>query len=225
MRKGFTLAEVLITIGIIGVVAAMTLPALVGHYRKVEAASRIKKFYSAMQQAIVMSEAVNGDSKEWVKADVQLDSDGNIDYDAQGEVSKDFFMQYLAPYFKYTKIISGKNTVEEDGTKSGTYTAVYLADGSSVQFYNGVCMDVIFDINGDRKPNTPGIDEFVFFFCLSPEAREGHCRNNKQAFCTPSYEARTRDELKDKCKTRAYLCSSLLEHDNWEFKKDYPYKL
>ncbi len=34
MRKGFTLAEVLITIGIIGVVAAMTLPALVGYYRK-----------------------------------------------------------------------------------------------------------------------------------------------------------------------------------------------
>ena len=95
MRKGFTLAEVLITIGIIGVVAAMTLPALVGHYRKVEAASRIKKFYSAMQQAIVMSEAVNGDSKEWVKADVQLDSDGNIDYDAQGEVSKDFLCSIL----------------------------------------------------------------------------------------------------------------------------------
>lgn len=225
MRKGFTLAEVLITIGIIGVVAALTLPALVGHYRKVEAASRIKKFYSAMQQAILMSEAVNGDSKEWVKAETQRDSEGNTDYDAQGKVSKDFFMQYLAPYFKYTNIVSGKNTVEEDGTKSGTLTKVYLADGSYFSFNNGSCMDVIFDINGDRKPNTPGIDEFVFFFCLSPEAREGHCRNNKQAFCTPSYEARTRDELKDKCKTRAYLCSSLLEHDNWEFKKDYPYKL
>ena len=34
MKKGFTLAEVLITLGIIGIVAAMTLPALVGRYKK-----------------------------------------------------------------------------------------------------------------------------------------------------------------------------------------------
>ena len=32
--KAFTLAEVLITIGIIGIVAALTLPTLIGNYRK-----------------------------------------------------------------------------------------------------------------------------------------------------------------------------------------------
>lgn len=225
MRKGFTLAEVLITLGIIGIIASLTLPAVIGHYKKVETASRLKKFYSSMQQAIVMSEAVNGDSKEWVKAETQKDSEGNIDYDAQDKAVKDFFMQYLAPYFKYTNIVSGKNIVEEDGTKSGTVTKVYLSDGSSFIFNNGTCMDIIFDINGERKPNTPGKDQFTFFFCLSPEEIKGHCRNSKRAFCTPSYEARTRDELKNRCKTNAYHCSSLLEYDNWEFKDDYPYKL
>lgn len=42
MKKGFTLAEVLITLGIIGVVAAMTMPSLIQNYRKKEATTRIK---------------------------------------------------------------------------------------------------------------------------------------------------------------------------------------
>ena len=40
----FTLAEVLITLGIIGIVAAMTLPALVGKYQKVQTVNQLKKF-------------------------------------------------------------------------------------------------------------------------------------------------------------------------------------
>ena len=38
---GFTLAEVLITLGIIGVVAAMTLPSVIHNYKKKEASSRL----------------------------------------------------------------------------------------------------------------------------------------------------------------------------------------
>ncbi len=34
MKNGFTLAEVLITLGIIGIVAAMTMPALIANYQK-----------------------------------------------------------------------------------------------------------------------------------------------------------------------------------------------
>ena len=49
---GFTLAEVLITLGIIGVVAAMTMPALVAAYNNHITEVRLKKFYSIMNQAI-----------------------------------------------------------------------------------------------------------------------------------------------------------------------------
>ena len=56
MKNGFTLAEVLITLGIIGIVAAMTLPALVGKYQKKVTVTRLKKFYSTMQQAIQLAE-------------------------------------------------------------------------------------------------------------------------------------------------------------------------
>ena len=228
-KAAFTLAEVLITLGIIGVVAAMTLPALVGHYRKVEASSRLKKFVSSMEQAIRFSEAVNGDSKEWSKPATQFDNEGNIDYEAQGKVSKEFFMTYLAPYIKYTSIEDGKNTVDEDGNKSGTATTVYLADGSSFSFNNGGCMDIRFDINGVQKPNEFGKDRYAFVMCFSKSKRLSNCGSDKKAFCSygtgRSGANNTRAKALADCTRNGYWCSSLLELDGWEFKEDYPYKL
>ena len=49
--KGFTLAEVLITLGIIGVVAAMTIPTLNNHLRGKKLESQFKKTYSELNQA------------------------------------------------------------------------------------------------------------------------------------------------------------------------------
>lgn len=50
--SGFTLAEVLITLGIISVVAAMTLPSLMNKIQKRDTAARLKKFYSAMNRRL-----------------------------------------------------------------------------------------------------------------------------------------------------------------------------
>lgn len=59
-NNGFTLAEVLITLGIIGVVAAMTLPSLVNNYKNKELKTRTKKTYSLIQQAIQKYQADSG---------------------------------------------------------------------------------------------------------------------------------------------------------------------
>ena len=53
-RAGFTLAEVLITLGVIGIVAALTMPALIANYQKKVLETRIKKFYSVLNQAAKM---------------------------------------------------------------------------------------------------------------------------------------------------------------------------
>ena len=54
MKKnlGFTLAEVLLTLGIIGVVAAMTIPMLITNYQKKQVAAQLKESYSVFQQAV-----------------------------------------------------------------------------------------------------------------------------------------------------------------------------
>lgn len=51
MKKAFTLAEVLITLGVIGVVAAMTMPSLVANYQKKVWVNQLKKTVSVMNQA------------------------------------------------------------------------------------------------------------------------------------------------------------------------------
>lgn len=60
MKRAFTLAEVLITLGIIGVVAAMTIPTLIANTRGAQYRSRLKKAISTISQAAKMSQAQYG---------------------------------------------------------------------------------------------------------------------------------------------------------------------
>lgn len=78
-EKAFTLAEVLITLGIIGVVAALTLPSLISRYKKQVIATRLEQFASIWQQAIRMAEIENGETTTWdgftpLNADAMLES-------------------------------------------------------------------------------------------------------------------------------------------------------
>ena len=63
-KAAFTLAEVLITIGIIGVVAAMTLPALIADYKDKELETRTKKAFSIINQAAVRAQEAMGQPGE-----------------------------------------------------------------------------------------------------------------------------------------------------------------
>lgn len=55
--KGFTLFEVLITLGIIGVVAALTIPTLIANYKEKEFVIRAKNAYSIIQNAVQLTRA------------------------------------------------------------------------------------------------------------------------------------------------------------------------
>ena len=65
-KCAFTLAEVLITLGIIGVVAAITLPVIIQNHQKHVVENRLKSFYSIINQAVRMSEIDNGPAAEWI---------------------------------------------------------------------------------------------------------------------------------------------------------------
>jgi prepilin-type N-terminal cleavage/methylation domain-containing protein len=209
-KRAFTLAEVLITLGIIGVVAALTMPALVASYKKKETITRLKKFYSMMSQAIKLSEAENGDAKTW-----------NYIVNSDADQTYDFFMHYLAPYMKYLKV-ENKTTV--DGAATGEVvdkTHVYLADGSVFYIHGGGCVDLNLDVNGDKPPNKGGVDRFAFLLC---PVSDDNCGPGV-TFCTYNlYVLKTREQALDFCKNiYGIACSRLLEIDGWEFKDDYPY--
>lgn len=74
------MAEVLITLGIIGIIAAMTLPALIGKYQKKVTVERLKVAYSKVNEIVSNSEMENGEVNYW-------------DYTMSNE---DFFNLYIA---------------------------------------------------------------------------------------------------------------------------------
>ena len=75
-RFGFTLAEVLITLGIIGVVAAMTMPTLMNSTQGAQYKAAYKKALSALSQAVTLNVALDewsfadADNKTYVLADM-----------------------------------------------------------------------------------------------------------------------------------------------------------
>jgi len=105
-QYAFTLAEVLITLVIIGIVAALTMPMFIQKQRTLEVENKLKKIYSTMNQAILMSETVNGPKTFWNFSDPE------------------FLDKYILPFIKKTKI----EIVQ--GVSSYKYAKVFLADGS-----------------------------------------------------------------------------------------------
>jgi len=91
--RAFTLAEVLITLGIIGVVAAMTMPTLIQKHRKTVAETGLKKFYTIMNQAIQLSVNDNGETKYWEFTEATYAPEPN----------KQFYNKYLKKYLKTLK--------------------------------------------------------------------------------------------------------------------------
>ena len=73
-NKAFTLAETLIVIGIIGVVAALTLPNLNHATGDKETVTKVKKIYSALTDAVDRAQAVYGDFDSWFN---ELDCGGD----------------------------------------------------------------------------------------------------------------------------------------------------
>ena len=150
--KAFTLAEVLITLGIIGIVAAMTLPALVGKYQKKVTVERLKKAYTVLSQAVLMSVKDHEAIEYW-----------NFELSSQ-----EFMDTYLKPYFQ---------NIASEITSSDTirYSKKYaLADGTTFSGWmfknpNPANHDITtfyrleVDINGEQKPNLAGRDIFYYY--------------------------------------------------------------
>lgn len=100
-KAAFTLAEILISLGIIGIVAALTLPAIISNYKKSVIETSVKKFYTNINQAIIMSERENGDMHGWSRTAY---------YDDGASTWDTYFDKYVIT-IKRIKTRDGKNTI------------------------------------------------------------------------------------------------------------------
>ena len=226
-RAAFTLAEVLITLGIIGVVAALTLPMLIQNYKKTETVSRLKKFYSTMSQAIMMSELENGPAGDWE----HISMIGSDSKEISGEVNRAgslaYFNKYLAKYLKYTDVVEDSKLMEDgqDADDTSKFILVKMYDGSYVYLKTGQCIDMRVDIDGLRGQNQFGKDIFAFLICSKGVASSMQCGSPDKAFCPQGGNAKDRTKALSNCEKYPSSCAGLIMYDGWEIKSDYPFKL
>ncbi len=211
------MAEVLITLGIIGIVAALTMPSLIQHHRKQEIETRLKKAYNTISNAIRMSELDNGPMKDWPQG-MQM----NVE---------EFWAVYLNPYFNGAKVC---NTYLDCGYKTSLYGPKWsfanwdpktdnsrilfqLNDGTVVfmprntgkyddkgEYIPIFVSDLLIDVNGNKLPNEAARD--VFYFVRD--------YNNSRIYAP-----------KGDCSTNRQACTYEIMSNGWKIPDDYPLKL
>ena len=195
MKKAFTLAEVLITLGIIGVVASLTIPTLVNNYRKKQFETGLKKEYSVLLQALDMykqdnetplkkedTDQLHAEFKNKIKPYLKILVDCRDDQAGgyKGQCVQDK---------KYTYKTYSSNIAKEDLFDDGQ---IILNDGSHLLFENmgnGYNVFVSIDVNGYKKlPNKWGEDVFTFQLMndgkLLPMGAEGTSFRNTATYCS-----------------------------------------
>ena len=179
--KGFTLAEVLITLGIIGVVAAMTIPTLIHKFNNKALETQYKKSVSIVSQVIMKAKAdfgIDNFAKYCSTYIISEDLYPNkqechlilykslLNVDGQTSTNDKKSGRYISRTNDVIRTYNNKQTVTETALAGigypifGTYV---MNDGSYINFYiieNELYIGV--DTNGGKKPNRLGHDIFVF---------------------------------------------------------------
>lgn len=230
IKKGFTLAEVLITLGIIGIVAAMTIPMLISKYQKRVIETTLKEDFSIFSQV----------NKMMIANDVAFNMDAANDNDA---ALQKWFETYMLPYMKVssacyngkkgcwsdnipTSMLNGKKFTDcimgygcghnwvSFILTNGTKVALDIGNNTQLRDIFGIdstastCLKMYVDVNGDKKPNRFGVDIFLMTF-------------TEDGFI-PAGFSKTPTQLRQNCKpdSTGYWCMSYIKNTGWTIPDD-----
>lgn len=160
-KKAFTMAEVLMVLGIIGVVAALTLPNLKDNADEQFYVAKAAKVYSEMETAFSRAQMKYGENiADW--SGVANNTTGT------GIASK------MKKYMDVTTDCgTGANSrCWRSSTENNSAYKIELKDGTTMSFYNNIQVSafanspfpgiILLDLDGPAKgPNTMGIDQFM----------------------------------------------------------------
>jgi len=223
----FTLAEILITIAVIGIVAALTIPSVVASYKKQVVVTKLMRVYSTMNNAIQLSEIENGNAEEWPEL---LDFNYRT---ARYQDVKNWYDKYLNKYLKSNKLSQHKTSdndtpVASDGSLPNENLLVYLPDGSILEIRNNL-RDMYYYID-EKALKHPEYGKNRFSFRFAPSATEEYNKYAyKKRFVTYTYNWNgTREQLlrgaDNSCAQSGQFCAALIQYDGWKISKDYPIK-
>ena len=228
-KPAFTLAEVLITLGIIGVVAAMTIPGMIVKHQKQVFVTRMKQTYSIVSNAMMSSVAEYGEPNNWGVFGSFDATDPNYAQN-QSDNMKMLATKYFKPYLK---------VIDEEG-QTFQYT-LFLSNGVSLTFYPDGSFNedksefittrayIIASLNHNEKTfldssrdysrkdflmeiNTATTGYKITGFNVKADKTRDDYTDDGQYGCNSGVE-----------KHRRLYCGALLIHDGWQLKDDYPW--
>jgi len=219
------LAEVLITLAIIGVVAAITIPSIVANHQKRTLETQFVKVYRTLNQVMQLAQAEHGDFSTWDWKDSYSDSERD-----------EFVKKYITPYLNVAKFCPTDNSGDWCFDPNANYKtfigtalvnpdtvqdrpSVLLQDGTSfiitmrdncLSVYNDRCLGIDIDINGAKKPNTWGRDMFAFnLYPHTGEFLPNGINKSKYDENTKSYGKNSIEEIDRLCTTSSgWVCTA-----------------
>ncbi len=233
-KFGFTLAEVLITLGIIGVVATITMLTLIKNYQKHETVNRLKQTYNIIYNAVRMSETENGLLETW-EIPYTSSTSANDCYN-KGKI---FFEQYLKPYIKTVKDCTTSECWVGSYTRTNGEVVnlennkrynIILANGTVIGFEpKGTFVHLYIDLNGKKAPNKYGRD--FFDILISKKASNASIGNYNKSGVYMFGQGKDRISLtsgdcscsKDTAGSNGLYCGALIMLDGWKIAPDYPW--
>ena len=144
-KKGFTLAEVLITLAVIGVVAAITIPAVINKLEEQRAKSLVKKTVSTLVNANKMARAnYDYDEDEFVAC---------VNPETETLNDRKSMCSLINTYVKGAKYIPLTNYVFVADFKTINLTAAYRLSSGVIVYLSTRQGEFCIDINGTKGPN------------------------------------------------------------------------
>lgn len=180
-KRAFTLAEVLITLSIIGIIAALTIPVLVQNIQDTGFQTKMKKEYSVLSEAFGLIKNENGGSFLDALASCPDSSvcisyvfKQKLSYIKSCDTNDGTNLNACFPALSKIKFLNGTSAndmyignsyTEGLVLKDGTSLALELGNASCTDttgIYNNNCGWITMDVNGINPPNTWGRDIYVF---------------------------------------------------------------
>lgn len=241
---GFTLAELLITVAIIGIIGALVIPSMVDNYYKSFYLTAFKKKYKVFSDAVNLSTLENGKTKYW---DTSLTADN-------------FFQKYFGDYISlsecddcwtssYTNTTSTASTTVSTGI-AANYTRYYLTtftpnlvptatyytkDGATVGFsygksvtikYNNVTyyssepiLYIYIDVNADKSPNMYGYDRFVLQVFANELTAYGEGLTD---YGSKKFSDYCKDTISSTYERYRMKCGGWIVENSWTYPEGYP---
>lgn len=215
--KAFTLAEVLVTLGIIGVVSAMTIPALTQNWQKKSYVTQLHKVYNEFNQ--VFTQMINDNQA------INLQEAGMSGFVDSSPNYEKRFMQENFKVVKYcgnssSGCFGSKYRTINGGSSSAPYgtSTVTIAGGAAITIHDRT---IYVDVNGAKGPNIWGRDMFEmnFYSDGTIDAVPPECIKSNTNCPSGSNAKQSRENLFNSyCKQNGWTtgCFAKILNDNWE---------